>query len=183
MKRYLFMPLAVVAVLSALVPPVRAQSVALKVEPIDDIQKEYSDGALNSKTVTTPQIKKIAEKRRLQITLTNRTKEKLSGLTVKWFLFQRDLKDNEIKTLKSGTLDCSLDPSATQVLQSGEGATAYSPEQTVPVVHRRAMTTEHQPAKGKQLAGYGVQVFTEGTLLTETFVPPEFKDRVHKKKG
>ena len=183
MKRHLFMLLAVVAVLSAWVLPVRAQSVALKVEAIDEIKKEYDDGVLNSKTVTSPRVKKITEKRQLQITLTNRTNEKLSGLTVKWFVFQRDLKDNEIKTLKSGTLDCSLAPSATQVLQSGEGTTTYSPEQTVPVVHGGVARTEHQAAKGKQLAGHGVQVFTEGTLLTETFIPPEFKDRVHKKKS
>lgn len=182
MRPYLFTPLAAAIILSALVLPVRAQSgsVVLRVDPIDEIQQEVNDGRVNSKTVRTPQVTAIAQKRYLRITLTNRTKEKVPDLKVKCFLFSYDLKDDEVKLLKSGILDVSLDPSATQVLESAKGTTTYYPPQ-IKSTQGHVVRTDHTPAKGKQQAGYGVQVFKGKTLLAETYSSPEIKQYVGKK--
>jgi len=181
MRSYLFTSLAAAIILSALALPVRAQSgsVILKVDPIDEIQQELDDGRVNSKTTRTPQVTEISQERYLRITLTNRTKEKVSDLKVKYFLFLYDLKDGDVKRLKFGTLDVSLDPSATQVLESEKGTTIYHPPQ-IKRPRGRVVSTALTPAGGKQQAGYGVQVFKGKTLLAEMYTSPTIKQSVGK---
>jgi hypothetical protein len=183
MRPCLFAPLTAVIVLSALVLPVRAQSgsVVLRVDPIDDIQKEVDDGQVNSRTTRTPQVTQIAQKRYLRITLTNRLKEKVSDLRVRYFLFSYDLNDGEVKLFLSSTLGAALDPSATQVLESAKAVTMYYPPRLKSTWG--IASTDRTPARGMQQAGYGVQVLKGKTLLAETYSSPEIKQHVERHVG
>lgn len=155
-----------------------AQSVTIRVETIDDTDREYGKAKPSRRQASSPELKEITQKRQLQITLSNRTGQNLANLTVRYFLFTQGLDDKEIHLFKTGKRDVSLGPSASQIIKSEEASTAYTPQHSKPIKEGRVTRFEQIPASGQKNAGYGVQVFDGQTLLAETFEPPEVKSYI-----
>jgi hypothetical protein len=127
------------------------------------------------------------QKRSLAITLTNRTREELGGLTVKWVIFASDLKSGEIGKAGSGELKSSLPASGSETVQSQTTIMKYTPRHAETVTHKnrfndgnnrgknRQQSVKIVDAKGDRYRGWGVQVLRGGTVVGEAYSTPELK--------
>ena len=169
-----------VIMLSVLTLTAHAQSgaVSIRVETIDDTDRDYEKAKRTRRQASSPEVKDVIQKRHLQITLSNHTTQNLANLTVKYFLFTRGLDDKQIQLLKAGKRDVSLGPSASQVINSDEATTIYTPQHTKRVRESGMTRFDQIAGSGQKQAGYGVQVFSDQTLLAETFDPPEVKSYI-----
>ena len=180
MRRYLYTPFAAALIMFALMLPAPAQSgaVAIRVETIDDTDREYENAKKTRRQSGTPELKEVSQTRQLQITLSNRTSQNFANLTLKYFLFTRGVDDKEVQLHKTGKRDVSLGPSATQVIKSEEDYTTYTPQHSKKIKEGGMTRFEQVPASGQKNEGYGVQVFDNRTLLAEVFDPPAVKSYI-----
>jgi len=130
------------------------------------------------------------QKRSLAITLTNRTREDLGGLTVKWAIFASDLKSGDTAKAGSGELKSSLAAAASETVQSQTATMKYTPRHTETVTHKnqvnngnnrgknRQQSVKIVDAKGDRYRGWGVQVLRGGAVVGAAYSTPELKTRM-----
>lgn len=118
----------------------------------------------------------------LEINVTNRTREELAGLNVKWTFLGYDLKDDEIAFVDSGDVKSTLAPSRSEVIKTKTVKFNYSRAGSQKVKGRgkgkRNGRVKRVPASGTRYAGWGVQVFQNGSLVGEAYSRPELKDEI-----
>lgn len=125
------------------------------------------------------------QKRFLEITLTNRTREELTGLVVKWAVFANDLEANETVKAGSGQVKSSVYFQRPEVVQSQTVTMKYTPrhaERSSSGKGRsgsnRKATYKTVEAKGTRYKGWGVQVFQGSTMIGEAYSTPELKSEM-----
>jgi hypothetical protein len=133
-------------------------------------------GAQSSRSYATTQVSKATDQKRMEITLQNRTTAAYADLTVKYYLFARDLMAKDVIVLHAGTTQTSLPGLGSKKLNSEEVVMTYTPQGSKRESSgRRAYTMVPVPAKGQRFAGYGVEVWLGDAKLAEKFDPPELK--------
>lgn len=124
------------------------------------------------------------QKRFLAITLTNRTREELSGLVVKWAIFASDLKERETSKAGSGEVKASVYPRHPELVQSQTVTMNYTPRHAVRSSSGKgrskggkggSVKMKTVEASGTRYRGWGVQVFQGSALIGEAYSTPELK--------
>lgn len=123
------------------------------------------------------------QKRFLAITLTNRTREELSGLVVKWAIFATDLKERETSKAGSGEVKASVYPQRTELVQSQTVTMNYTPRHAVRSSSGKGggkskgsnVKMKTVEASGARYRGWGVRVFQGPALIGEAYSTPELK--------
>jgi hypothetical protein len=116
----------------------------------------------------------VTQDKQLEITLANGTPTDYKDLTVKYFLFIKDLTSKEISIPRLGKQNIDL-PSLGSVKIKSE---------TLVVTHTEQYSKKSQgeiafvPEKGEKYLGYGVQVLRGDALVAETFEPPDLKTKL-----
>jgi hypothetical protein len=133
---------------------------------------------------------KDTQKRYLDITLTNRTREDLGALTVKWVIFSSDLKSGAIDQAGQGEVKASLAATRSETVKTPTVTMKYEPRHAEPVRHKDKddfinMRRKNRPqnvriveAKGDRYRGWGVQVFRGKEVVGEAFSTPELKAKM-----
>ncbi len=126
------------------------------------------------------------QKEELEITVSSVSKNLPAGLQLKWFMFGRDLKSNQVNVLRSAEAKVELGQRGSQVIQSAKIEAKSTPEHSV-VSRGRGRggrgggsrgSVKKVAASGDKYIGYGVQVFNGGKVVSETFYPPSLKQSV-----
>jgi hypothetical protein len=129
--------------------------------------------------------KEEEQRRFLDITLTNRTREELSGLVVKWAIFATDLAEGGTTKAGSGEIKSSVYPQRGETLQSQTVTMNYTPRHAERASkgkggygnRRRGNTTyKTVEATGNRYKGWGVQVYQGTALIGEAYSTPELKN-------
>src|SRR5688572_12988789 len=81
---------------------------------------------IGGKSVDTNAGRTDSQTRFLEITVTNRTREALPKLLVKWTLFGNDLKQDDIVVAESGEEKANLQPGRSEKLETRETTFHYS---------------------------------------------------------
>lgn len=123
------------------------------------------------------------QKRFLAITLTNRTREELSGLVVKWAIFASDLKERETSKAGSGEVKASVYPRHPELVQSQTVTMNYTPRHAVRSSSGKSsgkskgssVKMKTVEASGTRYRGWGVQVFQGSALIGEAYSTAELK--------
>lgn len=110
---------------------------------------------------------KTVQSRSLNVFVSNSSKEALE-LKVKWAVFGRDLKDQQIVTIEQGELPVSVKPQGTEKIQTPQVRTAAEEE--------RIGSKGKSEAGGSRIIGQGVQVMKGDTLVAEAYEPPSLRD-------
>jgi hypothetical protein len=117
------------------------------------------------------------QSRKLEVNLTNRTKENLTGLKVKWTLFGSDLKDDDTVAAESGEEKTDLAPGRATKFETKDVEFHFSRAtvQRTRSGNRGGARARRVPASGTRYAGWGVRVYQGETLIGEAYSLPEFK--------
>lgn len=167
---------ATIAELRAVQADVSPIGLSVNVAGSTDYDTSKKSGVQISRSYATTQVFKTTEQKRLEITLQNRTTRAYADLTVKYYLFARDLSAKEAVLLRAGAVQTSLPGLGAKKLNSEVVAMTYTPQSSKRVsAGRRAYTMVPVPAKGEKFAGYGVEVWQGDTKLAEKFDPPDLK--------
>lgn len=118
--------------------------------------------------------KTVTQDRQLEITLANTTPTEYKGLTVKYYMFAKDLTSKEISIPRAGKQDIDL-PSLGSVRVKSETVVLKYTEQ---YSKKFEGDTKFEPEKGERYLGYGVQVLQGDALLAEKFEPPDLKAKL-----
>ena len=119
----------------------------------------------------------VTQQKTLHITLSGkaRTPETRKGT---WQAYGRDVKDNAIVPLKSGTFDVDFSKGA-QKVESAQITTTYTPEHSSGSGSGKGGGSKggskKVPAEGKKFAGYGVTVKEGEKVVGEFFDPAGLK--------
>lgn len=120
--------------------------------------------------------------RALEILVTNRTREELTDLSVKWTLFGFDLKDDEPVVAESGEVKSTLAPMRAEKIETKSATFKSSAAGTQKAggkgkgKSKGKGSMKRVPASGTRYAGWGVQVFQNGTVVGEAFSRIDLKD-------
>lgn len=152
------------------VPCLRAEDLLMKVK-FDDVTpkapkpKGPAKGAPKSASET--------EKREIQITLTNTTKNDMKGLKVVAVYFSRSPGTPGINIEKSEELATDLAPGATAELKAQALELKFTPASRDPKGKRIS-------ANGSKFAGFGVQVLKEEKVIASKFEPRSLEQVLNK---
>jgi len=130
------------------------------------------------KTVDTDPGRADSQTRLLEITVTNRTRETLPDLVVKWTFFGEDLKEEDIVVAESGEEKARLQPGRSENLKTRETTFHYSRAgvQKRKGKGKRGGKAKKVPASGTRYAGWGVRVYQKGALVGEAYSLLELKE-------
>ncbi len=126
------------------------------------------------------------QKRSLEITLTNKTREDLSGLKVKWVMFSTDLKSDKVGKAGSGEVNSNISAGRSEVLEGKTVTMNYTQKHTVRdnagQNNNRNNNNRNNnnrvktiPASGDRYRGWGVQVYEGGTLVGDAYSTQDLK--------
>jgi hypothetical protein len=131
------------------------------------------------------------QKRYLDITLTNRTREDLGGLTVKWVIFSSDLKSGDIDKAGQGEVKSSLSAGRSEEVKTQTVTMKYEPRHAERVAQKnqgfnrggnqgrnRQQMVKVVPASGDRYRGWGVQVLRGSEVVGEAYSTPELKAKM-----
>jgi hypothetical protein len=110
---------------------------------------------------------KTVQARTLNITVSSSSAEPLN-LKVKYAIFARDIKSQELYTLLQGDLPVALKPRGTEKVQSMTANTAAEEE--------RVGSKGKSEAFGYKIIGQGVQVLNGETVVAEYYEPAAMKE-------
>jgi hypothetical protein len=116
----------------------------------------------------------ITQDKQLEITMANGTPTEYKGLTVKYYVFAKDLTSKEVSIPKLGKQNVDLPGLGSVKVKSATVVTTYSEQYS----KKSQGEIEFVPEKGQKYIGYGVQLFSGDTLLAETFEPPDLKSKL-----
>jgi hypothetical protein len=165
---------------AALMVPVRAEpstphlSAKVRVEAGTDFKKIGGSSA-SSKTQT----------RQIVVILDNRETSELKDISVRWKIYARSMKDNQLKVAKEGTEKTSVGPLKTTTVKSDKVILKGSPKHSVTSQKsgrgghsngRPNVTTKTVQAEGEEYAGYAVRVYAGGRLVDEEYSQPGLKE-------
>jgi hypothetical protein len=124
---------------------------------------------------TTAAGREATQTRFLEMNITNRTREDLSGLSVKWTLFGSDLKNNDTVISGSGEAKSSLAPGRSEKLNTPEVVFSYSRAGVQKGNAKGVGRARRAEPAGSRYSGWAVRVYQEGNLVGEAYSLPEFK--------
>jgi hypothetical protein len=108
----------------------------------------------------------------LEIALSNAKTAGLTNLVVEYWIFSRNVENNEIAVAKEGTTPLTLGPSKRETIKSLAARFTYIGPKTKGSGKR--VTTI--PPTGTKFFGYGVRVSWDGKMLAEQFDPKDLKE-------
>ncbi len=127
------------------------------------------------------------QKRFLEIIVTNRTREELTDLSVKWVIFATDLKSNDVTKAGKGDVKASVYPQRNEVITAQTVTMNYTPRHAERSSQSKGKgsnkkggntTSKTVEASGNRYKGWGVQVFQRGTMVGEAYSTHELKTRM-----
>jgi hypothetical protein len=153
--------------------PVRAQisPVALSVNVLSSTEREV--GRTPKRGGVIPKVE-VTQEKQLEIIVANRSRQELSGVVARYYVFVTDIESKETSLLRTGSRELRVPPLATSRLTSEPVTLKYT--RRYQKKQRGQVVTI--PATGEKFAGYGVQVYFGDQLLAEKFEPPELKAKV-----
>ena len=116
----------------------------------------------------------ITQDKQLEITLANTTPADYKGLTVKYYMFTKDLTSKEISIPRMGKRDIDLANLGSAKVKSETLLTTYTTQYS----KKSQGDLTFVPEEGKRFIGYGVQLLSGDTVLAETFEPPDLKAKL-----
>lgn len=145
---------------------------------LDVVQKQKTDSKGKSNESKT-------QKRSLDISLQNLSRESYDKLVVKYWFFSRDVNKGEPSVYKHGERTSSLAPGKKEIIASEEISSSFT-EDHVEIERGKngakgkgsSPKAKKVEGKGEKIIGYGVQVLNEGKVLTEFFSPQGMKEKV-----
>jgi hypothetical protein len=135
----------------------------------------YDRGRSESKTQT----------RKIEVTLTNTSQNALDGAVVKWVIYGHEMKDHQLKIIKSGEEKTSIPANDRIVVETAETKVTGNREYKVTSKSggrtggkSRSKTTV-VPASGEDYYGYAVEVFADGQLVASYYSKPSIEKDIH----
>ena len=120
-----------------------------------------------------PKVTNTQEKQ-LEITIANDTLTDFKGLTVKYYLFAKDLSKKEYSIPRMGKRDIDLPGRGSVKIKSETLTFTYTDQYS----KKSQGQVVFVPEEGQKYAGNGVQVFRAEALVAEKFDPPELKTKL-----
>jgi hypothetical protein len=127
---------------------------------------------------------KTTESKTLKITLNNSAPQDFTNLSVKYFIFAKDATTKKTSVFKQGEKTAALGKMAATIVMSDPVTLTFEKERYSKKggggsgKNGGAQNSGKQPATGDKYEGYGVQVFSGGTLQAEAFSSMELKDKM-----
>jgi hypothetical protein len=116
----------------------------------------------------------ITQDKQLEITVANTTPTGYKGLTVKYYLFAKDLASKEFSIPRMGKQNIDLPGLGSAKVKSETLVTTYATQYS----KKSEGELTFVPEEGKKFIGYGVQLLSGDAVLAETFEPPDLKSKL-----
>ncbi len=126
---------------------------------------------------------KETQEKSLKISLSNTTNADIGNLKVKYYFFGHNVKDHEAEVLDKGEKTTSVKAHDTSIVETATVKASAVEKHAEAAPKKGAKKTAKPQAKvvqpsGEKLTGYGVQVISNGSVITDYFSEPSLKDKV-----
>jgi hypothetical protein len=168
--------------MKAIVSPIAVFTIALA-GLLTSARAEISPFRVRVEQVSKSETEKFTktQKRSLKIFVSNSSKE-AAELVAKYYIFGRELQDNDIVKLDEGAKPVSSKPLGTEMVESAIVSTSSEEAHSSGSSRGKSSgkSAKKTEASGTKILGFAVQVFQGEKMVAESYDPPSMKEQISK---